>query len=357
MFTISIAGVGMWICYFIGYYSPSANANPWVSLTHPVSVVRFAFTFLGSVLSSGQAHFTSVLALSLLAFTAIFLAFYVCTQPYSFRRVPPLFIYLSLYILATSFLTELGRINYCLPEASAFCFRLPVLIFWACILGLLLSVWNGSANHGVRTCGSTIVGLLFVAIVLAPVQQSTIESFASLSAQLRDDSVALAFDVGDEVYARLFNLRPDLVRSYAPFLRENNLSIFADRLFTARGKSLTTLFVGGLRQECFGSFEGLRPLQDMEAPEGTAFGWGWIQAESRGPETVILADENKTIVGLANGLAIRPDVAESFHNRKMLAAGWSGYYHAAPTSRAISAYALLSDGDTLCSLGQLAVEH
>jgi hypothetical protein len=206
-----------------------------------------------------------------------------------------------------------------------------------------------------RSLGTPFLALLFIAIVLAPAQRPTIDTFASLSKQIDNDSIALAFDATDRVYDELFRIRPDLVRGYAPFLRENHLSIFADRLYTAGGKPITTLFVGTSSRECAGSFEELNPLGDGRTLKGRVFGWGWLQRESRGPESIVFADDKGTIIGLAHGLEKRPDVAASFHNPKMLATGWSGYYHAQPTSKTITAYAVPADGKTLCSLGHLEV--
>lgn len=182
------------------------------------------------------------------------------------------------------------------------------------------------------------------------------EHFARLSKQINDNSIALAFDATDKVYGQLFCLRPDLVRDYAPFLRENHLSIFADRLFTARGESLTTLFGVISAQECSGSFDELNPLEDTTRQKGTVFGWGWLRNENRGPATIVLADDRGAIVGLAHGMEPRADVAAYFHNPRMLATGWSGYFHADPTSRTITAYAVLPDGKTLCALGQVGIQ-
>jgi hypothetical protein len=38
----------------------------------------------------------------------------------------------------------------------------------------------------------------------------------------------------------------------------------------------------------------------------------------------------------------------------MLATGWSGYFNAEPTSRIITAYAILADDKTLCPLGKVS---
>ena len=357
LFTTAIAGAGIWICYFIGYYSPDESANPWVSLTHPVLVVRFAFAFLTSVVSSRPSGFANLLIVTLLFIAILSLVFHVRAHSTSFQTIPPLMAYLALFIVATAFLTALCRLNFGLYEASAIRYRLPSLIFWSCILGLLAAVWNGTTNYVVRISVFPIVGLLFISIVLVPVQRPTIEYFAGLSSHIKNDAIALSLDVSDKVYEDLFKIRPDLVRSYTPFLREYHLSVFADPLYSARGKALTGFFGGISSGDCLGSFEGMKPLRDTATREGSAFGWGWLQVEGREPVSVVLADEAKTVVGLAHGLETRPDVEASFHNSKMLTTGWSGYYHAEPTSRIITAYAILPDGKTLCSLGQLEIGH
>ena len=82
--------------------------------------------------------------------------------------------------------------------------------------------------------------------------------------------------------------------------------------------------------------------------EESVFGWAWLRTEGRGPAQVVLADERGIIVGLANGMQPRPDVAARFHNTDYLASGWSGYFHAEPSSRAINAYAISVDGKTIC---------
>ena len=228
--------------------------------------------------------------------------FHVHAHSTSFRKIPPLFAYLALFLLATAFLTALGRLNYGLDEASAIRYRLPSLIFWACVLGLFVAVWNGTTNYVVSISLSPSLGFSSFAIVLVPAQRPTIKYFANLSTHIKNESIALAFDPTDRVYEELFSIRPDLVRSYAPFLRENHLSIFANRLFTARGEAVATLFIGTSSQDCFGSFEGLKAMEGGTVQSGKVFGWGWLKSENRGPATIVVIDENQTIVGLAQGL-------------------------------------------------------
>lgn len=352
-----IAGVAMWISYFIGYLSPSASGNLWDSLAHPSRVAAFTFTFLGSALSSTPSRFADLLGLSSLILTAVGFVLYIRARSDSFWKLGAFFVYLVLFIVAAALLTALGRLNYGLEEAATIRYRMPALIFWASILGLGSSWWNGVAGYVGRSLGTPILALLFIAIFVVPAQRPIVEHFARLSEQINDSSIALAFDATDAVYGQLFSLRPDLVRRYTPFLRENHLSIFADRLFTARGQPLTTLFVGTSAQECSGSFEGLKFVEDATGQKGTVAGWSWLRNESRGHASIVIGDDRDAIVGLAEGVEPRPDVAAYLRNPKIRAIGWSGYFHAESTSSVITAYAVLPDDKTLCPLGQVEVRQ
>src|SRR5262249_53703310 len=149
------------------------------------------------------------------------------TRNYSTRRkLSAFFIYLCLFFMLTAFLAALGRLNYGVDEMKAGRYQTPALIFWASMLGLVFSLWNSMTKQLGRSLGPPIISFLFVAIVVAYCQRGSIYHVANLRRQLGDDSIALAFDPGDRVYRDLFGPKPDLVRQYASFLRQNQLSIF-----------------------------------------------------------------------------------------------------------------------------------
>ena len=102
----------------------------------------------------------------------------------------------------------------------------------------------------------------------------------------------MAFDATDNVYGQLFSLRPDLVRDYALFLRENHLSLFEDRLFTSEGKSLTSLFSDTTIQGCSGSIDELDSSKNQEREKGVISGWSSLERESHGHARIVLTDES-----------------------------------------------------------------
>ena len=341
------------ILYFAGYVSPRERANPFASLGHPVQVAAFAFTFLAGAFSSNPAAFAGIFGLTWFCIAALAFAFYIRARSVRFWRSCAFFIYLALYIAATAILAALGRINYGPSEAVSIRYRTPALIFWASVLGLGVSVWNRVAAEWSRNLCISALAVLFLVFFVAPNQREPVRHFEQLSTTINDCAIAVAFDASDLAYSQLFSPRPDFVRDYTPYLRENQLSLFTNPLLTARGKILNAYFLTIPSEECSGTLEGKRDLNNGSAHRGSVFGWAWLRTEGRGPAQVVLADERGIIVGLANGMQPRPDVAARFHNTDYLASGWSGYFHAEPSSRAINAYAISVDGKTICMFGQV----
>lgn len=233
LWTIAIAGIAMWIIYFIGYVSPGDSARPWLSLSHPEQVAAFTFTFLVSPIYSTSFSFGSILGLLLLLAGAVGILLYARFSSASFRASNGFFVYLALFIMATAALTSLCRINYGIEEAATIRYRLPALIFWACIIALTSSLSASWARLRpvVRALVTAIMALLFLLLALVPVQQSTILHFGNVSRQISNDGIALGLGASDRTCSELFRVRPDLVCSYSPFLQQNHLSLFADQGF------------------------------------------------------------------------------------------------------------------------------
>jgi hypothetical protein len=351
--TCIAAGTVMWISYFIGYHSPSQSAVPWNSLKHPIQMSAFAFTFLASALTPRPSSLAAFLGMLSLCGIVIGIILYVRVRSNSLWRERSVLVYLAIFIAATALLTSLGRLNSDLEEAATIRYRLPSLIFWACIIGLISSSINRLRGYGRHFLGAPFLALIFLVCFLLPVQQATIGYFSRLWKQIDEDSIALAFDPTSSTFEGLFGIRPDLVRDYSPFLRENRLSLFTDPLFSDSRIRLTSLFEGTSTQQCSGAVDKLQPTEGASQESGAVFGWGWLPAESHGPKTIVLGDEGNALVGLARGLEFRPDVAHQFGNPKMIGTGWSGFYHVNPGSTVLTGYAILPDGKTLCRLGQI----
>lgn len=231
IWTVAVAGIAMWITYFVGYVSPGDSARPWISLGHPGQVASFMFMFLFSPIHSTPPPASGVLGVLLLLGAAVGAFLYLRFSSAASRGNIRFFIYLGLFIMATALLTSLCRVNYGIEEAATIRYRLPVLIFWACIIALTSSLATSGMRPVFRSLGTPIVALLFVALALIPAQQPTISRFGDLSRQIDNESIALVLSASHGTCSELFRLRPDLVCEYRQFLRQNHLSLFADRSF------------------------------------------------------------------------------------------------------------------------------
>ena len=206
------------------------RSSPWISLGHPGQVASFMFMFLSSPIDS-MPPANSALGLLLLLGAAVAVFLYLRFIPVASRGGIRFFVYLGLFIMATALLTSLCRVNYGIEEAATIRYRLPALIFWACIIALTSSLGTSGMRPDFRSLGTPIIALLFVALALIPAQRPTISRFGDLSRQIDNESIALVLSASDRTCSELFRLRPDLVCDYRQFLRQNHLSLFADRSF------------------------------------------------------------------------------------------------------------------------------
>ena len=231
LFTIIIAWCAVWAVYFYGYVSPGDSAKPWISIAQPGRVAAFTLTFMISPLYPKPLGSANILGLLFLLAVVLGLLAYWRFSTVLFKERNGFFVYLALFIISTAVLVSLCRINYGLEEAATLRYRMPALLFWTSIVGLASSSCLASDRPPYRQLCPSLIALLFVALVLLPSQGPTIARFGILSRQIKDDGVAVASEGSDMAYSGLFRLRPDLVRSYVPFLRSNHLAIFADPLF------------------------------------------------------------------------------------------------------------------------------
>ncbi len=228
IWAIAIAGIATWLLYFLGYVSPDDSARPWLSVAQQRPVAAFTSMFLVSVIHSTTIRFPGLLACTILLGTTAGILIYLRTSSKAFRKSNAFFMYLVLFILATAAITSLCRIKCGVEEASAIRYRLPVLIFWASIIAIVSSFSLSRRPFLSRSVSTPIIVLLFLVFVLLPAQRPTISYFAALSRQINASGVNLAFNPSDSTYTELFRIRPDLVREYSRFLRQNHLALFSD---------------------------------------------------------------------------------------------------------------------------------
>ena len=143
--------VAMSMAYLWGYHNPGQHAKPLDSMTHHLpQVLVFAATFLGSPADSPVSvllrHLGTSSDAARVACCAIFgfagvaawlgcLAVIWCRRQTAHPSHVGLFC-ISLFVMATSFLVGLGRVNFPLTDALVSRYATPAMIFWTALVSL-----------------------------------------------------------------------------------------------------------------------------------------------------------------------------------------------------------------------------
>jgi hypothetical protein len=350
--TITTLGTLFWTWYFIGYTRPPQHANPYLSLTHPLELVSYVFTYVVSPISSTPLRHAESFGLIVSLLCVFGITLYIRNRSNSFWRACGFFVYSAIYGIATAIVTSLGRINFGLQQAASSRYQTSTLILWAGLLGLASLFCNRKAGAVAQSLITPIAVLFIFVAILLPDQRIGTAYFISEGRIINKAGLAIAVQAPDNDAYLKVHPDPELVRLYTPFLRENGVSIFADPILGAWGEPTEHLFAVVDHDQCIGAFDAVRPLPGKHPLAGEVSGWGWERRQARPVDTVVIGDNHGTVIGLATGRDLRSDVATAFRNRDMLVTGWSGYIRAQPGSRTASAFGLMADGKSACLLGQ-----
>lgn len=335
--------------YVSGYQLMAGHADAVEALRHPIRVLAFVGAYLALPLAKIDHMVGAAVGLAVLSAFA-WAAFRMVR-----RRVLPRLVVLSLgvmlYIAAGALVTALGRVAVTLPEASLR-YATPVCIFWAC--GLLLAL---AGPETFRQRSAAVAAVLAAAITglivtIVPLHLDRCSTFVQLAQTVRDAEVALRADVDAKVPIAAIYPDPSFAFALVDVLRAHHRSLFAGNPIAA-GEPLRPEYQVVSQDRCRGTWEFTTTLDSAGKPGASASGWAWDNAANRRPDEVLFMDDSRMIRGLAAFTRGREDVAAAFRNGRMASSGWFGFF----TRRAqgsYRAYALLSDGRSLCQLSTSA---
>jgi len=318
---VLIAATGaflIWL-YFEGYHSPPGHADPIASLASPDSVLMYAAAYLGNPLQTFGLLPCMVLGGVGMAATAGVAIHQVVSRepPHEVRAALAAVL---LFVVATAFVTALGRINFTTQQALSSRYVTPALIFWMALFvyGLVVRPRDRNWAWGARAVLFTIIGLL--AANAAATHRDALDQFARIRFVSDQAALALALGVADPATLKEVHSRPADVLEGAEFLRAHRPSVFMIPELAFIGKSLDEAFRIRPSSECSGAFDTMEAIPGIDATRVS--GWAWDTVRERPFDTILLADER--IVGVAKGGALRSDVPANRPEIKSRRAGWRG---------------------------------
>jgi len=344
LLTIGVIG-GLAIAqYFYGYHLIAGHGNAIDALKHPIAVLSFIGAYLAIPVARVDHLVGAIVGLALLAASA-WTAFRMLHR----RPLPRLMILsmgVMLYITATAVITAMGRLAVATPEASLR-YATPVSIFWACALLLGLSeaeTFRPNPAVAAAVLATAITGLI---VTIVPMHAERCAAFLQLADTIRVAEVAVRSDVDAKVQIAAIYPDPEFAFSLIDVLRTHQRSIFANTAELASGTQLPSEYLVVKRDSCRGTWELTASLENASRPGASVSGWAWDNVANRRPERIVFMDDGQYIRGFAAFTRTREDVAAAFRNTRMTSSGWYGFAQGIPGLRA---YALLSDGRSLCPL-------
>jgi hypothetical protein len=258
-------------------------------------------------------------------------------------------VFYGLFLAGTAASIAYGRSNGPATEAFEPRYLTPAYLFWGCMLLIgwpLLRRMTQPALYA-ALCALTLIG---VALPQRAVPE-TVEWWADL---IRLGEVAVADNVTDPAPWGHLYYKPDAAsidrinQTAVQYFRTHHLSTFSEEWANWPGIQLTSRFsIDSSPGACEGIFAQINTIQSPLRPGWRLAGWAWDKKAGRTPRYVILADAQGKVAGVARtGFIPPPELA--IYSPRYKTSTWLGYVSG--EIRKITAYALESDGRSLCRI-------
>lgn len=355
---LAAGGVATFLLY-AALQSSGGDSGYGEALRHPVSVVYYAFAYLGAPFGAALAELTGSEAVELSVLvgaggvvTASAAAWYMLRR-WPVRPARMVLLLIVGAVLAAALLTALGRWHLGALQALSSRYATPVLLFWAAQTALYWSFVRAAPSPVWRARGrlALAVGTLgAVALLLAGwsswqrlVDGQTLRTGGAYSAVLAR--------VADPAALAGVHPSPETVLRQADVLAEQGLSVFGDSRARWIGRPVAEMAVFTDPSACLGALDAAPRFGEGGPHAGWRLdGWAWDLRAGRPPAFMVFAVDGE-VRGLGQVGGARPDVVAALEPVVDPRVGFSG--HARGSGDLVVYAALASDaGPTLCEVAR-----
>lgn len=349
--------------YFFHYQTPAQHASPLESLRHPILVMQYVVLMIGlPFFGNGtqdiglSTHLGSyVISISGILLAVFLLVRFATSKAAQKSREQVIYCSLMFLCLGACSITALGRSRFPVWQALSGRYAPVPLLFWISLAALITSYLVTLEVRG--GLGRAVWCALLVAASLATLSTQGLQGMYMAGRARAQAAAALSITVGSpdvprigEELSMVFNRILYVDRKATPFLGH---SLFARAEAAYLGTPLLEHFRVVPTDDCLG-FVGAVDLLPPPAPDGARLlGWAWDRRRRSEVRRIWVVDDQKVIRGLGVTHFARPDVGAVYSNDAMNSAGWLAYStFPAQGSRALTTFAGLDDGKSVCQIGQ-----
>ena len=321
------------IAEYIVYYF----ASPLLALLKPVLPEKIALGISLPVSAAGCGF--AIWGLAKMAF-----------RGRSGRTDSDVFAYLViLFALGAAGMTALSRLRFGVEQGLAVRYAIMQVLFWLAIMLLVFRKSDGGAREK-RDLSVFVV--LALSLLFIPSQGYFERQSAESARRQWDATLALVNHADDRkmIEANIFP-RMELAEYVSKNLAARGWSVYSQPQPWWIGRDISGLFAVSDRTACQGFLGRVDDLGRLQNAYHVS-GWAYDVSAETPPEWVIIADAGGRIVGLGRSGLVREDVPQAKPEIHSSRTGWRGYIPADSPLESLKAYAVLSDGGTICELNR-----
>ncbi len=333
--------------YFSDYHLIAGHTNSLLALRQPVQVLGYVCAYLA--LPFSRINHSVGVGIGFVALIGAAGAVFQLFRHPDLPRLARLSIGVMVFITGGAFLTALGRMSLGPPEVEMR-YATPACVFWVCAL-LIPLTGRGTLRTGFEIGTSPVLAIAITSVVLAilPAHLGESARFKEVAAAVQNAGLALSADVPARDRIRYVYPDPTFDFPLIDVLRSHHLSLFSGKSIRM-GEPLQSHYRLVGRDRCLGGWDSVTAVDSPDHTAETAAGWAWDTSANRPPKMVIIADRGGVIRGLAQFNRDREDIAQALRNGRMTSSGWFGFARRLSGLEPYRAYALLSDGVSVCAL-------
>ncbi len=327
------------LVYFQGYEPVAHHSRPSESLRHPVELLLYVGTYLGSVVASDQIAAPATAGLAGLG--ALLAAVVRTVRQRGARPAEIALVAVMLFVTAAALVTASGRLGFGIGQALSSRYVTGSVTFWA---AQLVYWWIDPPAWPSRRVGRSaartavvLTGSLLLLVLIDEQRRGkgplALQSFAQAQSA---DLLILGLD--DPAVIGRAAWSDDDVRRLLPVLKDDRLSIFATADFESLGHPVVDSGTLVAPDRCGGAIDAAIADPTLGQDGLRLSGTAWDGPGRRLVRRLLLADAAGHVVGFGSGAV--PGAGRS---------EWRGFA-VAPVGARLTAFAILP-GRTLCRVG------
>ncbi len=336
---IAIAGFVIGGSCLLSFQPHPGHASPLESVRQPLTVLHYTALYLSGPFGRLLGRWFGVALGSLGLLVTLSLAIEAMWNRRRLSTARLVLLGIGGFVVASAFVTALGRINFPLEQALSARYFTPALIYWiativSCLAQRSPLLWRRRAAVGLG-----LGCLVVLSVLLVPQQYAEIRRWTVRTNDVKVGTAALLVNVQDDEAVRAIYPFPYRVWLGNDMLRAHQLSIYSKPLPALLGHSIEDIALITFSPPCSGAID---PGSIVTVAAGSRGGFrlsGWIEKQKSAvsPDLIALVSESGTIVGLG---VTRPPAGFLTSRRRRSASTWTGYVAERFQARRIAAYLL-----------------